>query len=81
MSPVVGEEVWKAKYRGLWDRGCEFRGEALLPLFGGVAGVLWDVMDPLLAVWPGPEFSLALRQRGHSQGKEANWNNSGWFPG
>lgn len=57
MSPVVGEEVWKAKCGGLWDR-MWFRGEALLSLFGGMAGVLWDVMGPLLAVWPGPEFSL-----------------------
>lgn len=41
----VGQRMW-------------FRGETLLSLFGGVAGVLWDVMGPLLAVWPGPEFSL-----------------------
>lgn len=41
MSPGV-REVCKAKSRGLWDRGCDFHGEASLSLFGGVAGVSWD---------------------------------------
>lgn len=56
-NPVVGEGSGRPNAEN-FGTGCESHGGSSLPLFGGVAGVEGTVIDPRLAVQPGPEFRL-----------------------
>lgn len=56
-NPVVGEASGRPHAEN-FQTGCESHGESSLPLFGGTAGVEGTVINPRLAVQPGPEFSL-----------------------
>lgn len=63
-SLIVEEKVRDAKSRGLWDRGWDFHGEALLPLEGW-PGFIGTLVYPLWAVHPGLEFRLRDHHTGH----------------